>query len=256
MDIIYAELAVCNRRAQSADKSGNRSKQQEEEEEEEEEAEREEEKMPRSNTGSGVVLRPLAKTETEREMPLPTGDGGKVSKEAPKSLCCSLQGFCRVLRVLGLLGLYTAMGVLFFSLPFVVNQTVRLRERFYSPRKLVQENRAGKNFEVEELFPTTFAKLTLHLNVTQPGLKTFASIVAECDRIQDTRRSAIKYLSEVWQSCEYRYFKKKVETMQNRVICLTLNEIMPYYYHRHFQTHHNAVAKPRTGAATAAATES
>ena len=63
----------------------------------------------------------------------------------------------------------------------------------------MQENRAGKNFEVEELFPT-FAKLNkFELNVTQPGLKAFASIVAECDRIQDTRRSAIKYLSEVIQ---------------------------------------------------------
>jgi hypothetical protein len=177
MDIINAEFAVGNCRAQS-------------------EAEREEEEMTRSDTVSGVVLRPLAKTE--REMPFPTGDGGKVLKEANKCLSCSLQGFCRVLRVLGLLVLYAAMVVLSFSLPFVVNHTVRLRERFYAPRKIVQENRAGKNFEVEELFPTTFANLTtLHLNVTQPGLKAFASIVAECDRIQDTHKSAIKYLSEV-----------------------------------------------------------
>jgi hypothetical protein len=195
MDIIHAEFAVGSCRAQLEDKSGRISREKDEvekeEDEEEDEAEREKEEMTRSDTVSGVVLRPLAKTERE----LPTGDGGKV-KEAPKT--CSLQGFCRVLRVLGLLGLYTAMVVFFFSLPFVVNQTVRLRQRFYSPRKMVQENRAGKNFEVEELFPATFAKLTtLHLNVTQPGLKAFASIVAECDRIQDTRRSAIKYLSEV-----------------------------------------------------------
>ena len=199
MDIIHVEFVVGNFRVQSEDKSARNSREKEEEEgkDEEEEAEHEDEEMTRTDTVSGVVLRPLAKTE--REMPLPTGDGGKVSKEAPKSLSCSLQGFCRVLRVLGLLGLYTAMGVFFFSLPFVVNQTVRLRERFYSPRKIVQENGAGKNFEVEELFPT-FAKLTtFDLNVTQPGLKAFASIVAECDRIQDTRRSAIKNLSEVIQ---------------------------------------------------------
>ena len=96
MDIIHVEFVVGNFRVQSEDKSARNSREKEEEEgkDEEEEAEHEDEEMTRTDTVSGVVLRPLAKTE--REMPLPTGDGGKVSKEAPKSLSCSLQGFCRV----------------------------------------------------------------------------------------------------------------------------------------------------------------